>query len=68
MTQEALAQMIGVGRNSVSIVAHALQQSDLIRYSRGKININDLQRLKHSACKCYAMLKIHYDRLISNDG
>jgi Mn-dependent DtxR family transcriptional regulator len=41
LTQESLAQMIGARRNSVSLVAHTLQQADLIHYSRGHIEIAD---------------------------
>ena len=46
MTQELLARMIGVQRNAVSIVAHALQQAGVIRYSRGQIEITDLEALR----------------------
>jgi CRP-like cAMP-binding protein len=46
LTQDALAQMIGVKRNSASASAHALQEASVIRYSRGKIQIVDLDGLK----------------------
>jgi DNA-binding transcriptional regulator YhcF (GntR family) len=65
LTQEFLAQMIGVQRNSVSIVAHTLQQAGLIRYSRGQIEILDLPGLKETSCECYSTVKAHYDRLLS---
>lgn len=64
LTQELMAQMIGARRNSVSIVAHTLQQSNLIRYSRGHIEIVDPVALTRSACECYEAVKIQCERLI----
>jgi CRP-like cAMP-binding protein len=64
ITQEALSQMLGVRRNSVSSVAHALQQAHLIRYSRGHIEIVDPEALKRGACECYAIVKAHRERLL----
>ena len=52
-TQELLAEMLGVQRNSVSITAKAFQQAMLIRYRRGTIKIVNLEGLKASACECY---------------
>jgi CRP-like cAMP-binding protein len=63
LTQEYLAQMLGVQRNAVSIVAHALQQAGIIRYSRGLIEIRDADGLKETSCECYEAVKVHYDRL-----
>jgi CRP-like cAMP-binding protein len=67
LTQEFLAQMLGVQRSSVSVVANTLQQSGLIRYHRGQIDIVDLQGLMESSCECYATVKAHYDRLLGSD-
>jgi CRP-like cAMP-binding protein len=53
MTQEQLARMLGVQRNAVSIVAHALQQAHVLSYSRGQIEISDIEKLKATACECY---------------
>lgn len=53
LTQETLAQMLGVRRNSISLVAIALQRAELLRYSRGKILLLDLDGLRHSACDCH---------------
>jgi CRP-like cAMP-binding protein len=53
LTQDATARMIGVRRNSASISAHALQQAGIIKYSRGKIQITDLDGLKRLTCECY---------------
>jgi CRP-like cAMP-binding protein len=64
LTQEFLAQMIGVQRNAVSIVAHALQQAGIIRYSRGHIEITNLEGLSETSCECYDAVKLQYDRLL----
>lgn len=64
LTQEFIAQMLGVRRTSVSIVANTLQQAALIAYKRGHIRILDLDGLSESACECYATVKAHSDRLI----
>jgi len=64
LTQEFLAQMLGVTRPSVSLVANTLQKAGLIRYRRGNIRILDLPGLKEGSCECYATVKGHYDRLL----
>lgn len=63
LTQELMAQMIGARRNSVSIVAHTLQQAKYIRYSRGQIEILDPDGLASIACECYAAVRAQYERL-----
>jgi CRP-like cAMP-binding protein len=64
LTQEAMAQMIGARRNSVSLVAHTLQQANFIHYSRGHIEITNLDGLMKTSCECYATVKAQYARLI----
>ena len=64
LTQEAMAQMIGARRNSVSLVASTLQQANFIHYSRGHIEITNLDGLRNTACECYASVKGHYERLL----
>jgi CRP-like cAMP-binding protein len=64
LTQEAMAQMIGARRNSVSLVASTLQQANYIHYSRGHIEILDLDGLRKTACECYASVKNQYERLL----
>ncbi len=64
LTQESMAQMIGARRNSVSLVASTLQQANVIHYSRGHIEISNLDGLSRTACECYAMVKAQYDRLL----
>lgn len=66
LTQEFLAQMLGVRRPSVSIVAHTLQKAGLIRYRRGHIRLLDVGGLKEGACECYGTVKAHYERLLSH--
>jgi CRP-like cAMP-binding protein len=63
LTQEFLAKMMGVQTNSVSIVAHLLQRKGIIKYSRGKIEINDLDALKRASCDCYKAVKAQYETL-----
>jgi CRP-like cAMP-binding protein len=64
LTQETMAQMIGARRNSVSLVASTLQQANFIHYSRGHIEITDLDGLSRTACECYASVKTQYERLL----
>jgi CRP-like cAMP-binding protein len=66
LTQEFLADMLGVQRSSVSPVAHSLQQAGLIRYSRGRIEIINLAGLRNASCECYGTVKAHYDRLLNH--
>ncbi|MES1148163.1 MAG: Crp/Fnr family transcriptional regulator, partial [Bradyrhizobium guangdongense] len=66
LTQEALAQMIGARRNSVSLVANTLQHANYIHYSRGHIQINNLDGLRQTACECYATVKTQYERLLGS--
>jgi CRP-like cAMP-binding protein len=64
LTQESMAQMIGARRNSVSLVANTLQQAKFIHYSRGHIEITNLEGLSKTACECYATVKAQYNRLL----
>jgi CRP-like cAMP-binding protein len=65
ITQEFLAQMLGVRRASVSEVAAILQKAGLIRYQRGKMKIIDQKGLKSGSCECYHLIKQEYARLLS---
>jgi Crp-like helix-turn-helix domain len=67
-TQEVLAQMIGVRRNAVSIVANALQKAGIIRYSRGQIEITDVQGLRDTSCECYRAVEAQHDRLLKTSA
>ncbi|MGB7259487.1 MAG: helix-turn-helix domain-containing protein, partial [Pseudolabrys sp.] len=66
LTQEFLAQMLGVRRPSVSIVANTLQKEGLIKYSRGNMRLLDIKGLLAGTCECYGVVKSHYDRLLSS--
>jgi CRP-like cAMP-binding protein len=63
-TQEFLAEMLGVQRTSVSLVAHHLQQAGLIKYTRGNIQITDADGLHTVACECYDTVKQRYSGLL----
>jgi CRP-like cAMP-binding protein len=64
LTQEFLAQMLGVRRSSVSLVAGSLQTSGLIKYRRGKIEILDIEAMESAACECYPRVRLHYQRML----
>ncbi len=64
MTQELLAQMIGVRRNAISIVAHALQEAGTISYSRGQIEIIDVEALRATSCECHAAIRARQKQLL----
>jgi CRP-like cAMP-binding protein len=64
LTQEFLAQMLGVRRPSVTVVAGILQQAGFIRFHRGRITITDRRGLENSSCDCYRVLREVFDRLV----
>ena len=64
MTQELLANVLGVRREGVSVAAHRLQETGLIRYKRGHITILDRLGLERLACECYQVVKTECDRLL----
>jgi len=64
MTQELIANMLGVRREGVTESALKLQKAGLIRYARGRINVLDRSGLEHATCECYAVVKKEYDRLL----
>ena len=66
LTQEFIAEMMGVRRTSVSVTANTLQQAGLVRYSRGHIRIINLEGLQATACECYQNVKAHSDRLLGH--
>jgi CRP-like cAMP-binding protein len=65
MTQELIANMLGVRREGVTEAAGRLQKQGVIRYSRGKIAVLDRPRLEELSCECYAVVKKESDRLQS---
>jgi CRP-like cAMP-binding protein len=64
MTQELIANMLGVRREGVTEAAGNLQAAGLIDYSRGKITVLDRAKLEARVCECYAVVKREYDRLL----
>src|SRR5215208_5518046 len=64
MTQELIANMLGVRREGVTAAAGKLQEEGLIEYSRGRITVHDRQQLEKRVCECYAVVKKEYDRLL----
>ncbi|MFC5476078.1 Crp/Fnr family transcriptional regulator [Paraherbaspirillum soli] len=66
MTQEVIANMLGVRREGVTEAAGKLQQLGLIRYSRGHIEVLDRQGLEARVCECYEVLKKESDHLLSD--
>ncbi len=64
MTQELIANMLGVRREGVTEAAARLQQAGLISYSRGRISVLDRAGLENRTCECYAVVKKEYDRLL----
>lgn len=56
LTQEFLAQMLGVQRTSVTTVARHIQSAGLIKYHRGRIELVDVEGLREAACECYACI------------
>jgi CRP-like cAMP-binding protein len=64
LTQEYVAQMLGVRRTSVTVVARTLQEAGMIRYSRGHVRLIDVPALQETACECYQAVKLNYDALL----
>jgi CRP-like cAMP-binding protein len=64
MTQELIANMLGVRREGVTEAARKLQTADIIRYRRGRIEVIDRAGLEGRGCECYAVVKREYDRLL----
>jgi CRP-like cAMP-binding protein len=64
LTHEFLAEMLGVQRSTVSMVARTLQETGLIRQSRGGITVIDRAGLEETACECYGRIRQIYQRLL----
>ncbi len=65
MTQELVASMLGVRRESVTLAAGHFQDAGYIRYRRGHITVLDPVGLRHCACECYGVVKTELDRLLT---
>lgn len=64
MTQEQMAHLLGVRRESVTLAAARLQEAGLVRYGRGHIAVLDRKALEQRSCECYAVVKREYDQLL----
>ena len=64
MTQELIANMLGVRREGVTEAAGKLQRAGVISYSRGRIRVLDRPRLEQLACECYDVVKKEFARLL----
>jgi CRP-like cAMP-binding protein len=64
MTQQLIADMLGVGRVGVTEAAGKLQAAGIIHYARGRIRVLDRPALERAVCECYLVVKKEYDRLL----
>jgi Mn-dependent DtxR family transcriptional regulator len=68
LTQEYLAQMLGVQRASVSMFAGVLQEKGLVSYRRGRVRVLDSAGLAREACECHAALRDHHRHLLGHEA
>lgn len=68
LTQEFLADMLGVTRPSVTLAARTLRHAGLIRYARGRITVLDRDGLEEAACECCQAIRNVYERLVAPGG
>ena len=68
MTQELIANMLGVRREVVTTAAGRLQERGLISYVRGHIRILDRRGLEAAVCECYKVVKDEYERLLGDES
>lgn len=66
MTQELIANMLGVRREGVTEAAGKMQRAGFIRYRRGRIDVLDRPGLERTACECYTVVKREFDRLLAD--
>jgi hypothetical protein len=64
VTQELIANMLGVRREGITTAAGKLQKLGIIEYARGQITVLDRPRLEKLACECYAIVKMETDRVL----
>jgi CRP-like cAMP-binding protein len=64
MTQELIANMLGVRREGVTEAAGKLQSMGIIEYRRGRISVLDRERMEEQTCECYRVVKREFDRLL----
>jgi CRP-like cAMP-binding protein len=66
LTQEFIAQMLGVRRSGVTVAASALSRAGMISYQRGQINILNREDLEETSCECYRVIQNEFARLLKN--
>lgn len=66
LTQELVAQMLGVRRSGVTVAAGALRQAGAIDYARGRLTILNRESLEAKTCECYRVIRTEYDTLLGN--
>jgi DNA-binding FadR family transcriptional regulator len=64
LTQEFLSQMLGSGRQAVNEAEQALEDRQLITYTRGQITVTDRAGLEAASCECYELVRDEFDRLL----
>jgi CRP-like cAMP-binding protein len=67
LTHDFLAEMLGVHRTTITQAARTLQHLGVIAYRRGKVKVLDRALLERASCECYAAIRQHYERLLSED-
>jgi Crp-like helix-turn-helix domain len=65
LTHEFLAEMLGVRRQTVSVIAAKLQTANVISYRRGVIRILNPKKLEAGSCECYGVIKASYNRIMA---
>lgn len=66
LTQEFLAHFLGVQRTSIGAIANALQKEGIIDYSRGRIEILDLERIQLNACECFELIRREFAEFLAS--
>jgi CRP-like cAMP-binding protein len=64
LTQEALAEMFGVGRTYLTRIAGTLREQGIISYRRGMVHIDNRKMLEKAACECYGSVRRHFERVL----
>ena len=67
LTQEFMAQMLGVSRPTVSTTASILQKAGFVTYIRGMITVTDRPGLEEASCECYGVIRRQFDRLVGSN-
>jgi CRP-like cAMP-binding protein len=68
LTQEFMAEMLGVSRPTVSLTASIFQKAGLITYTRGRVTVTNRLGLEGVSCECYRVIRRQFERLVGSDG